>query len=161
METELAVLTSRIAALERLVGQPDTPGVSLHSALTKGVSKLREHVPDELAAATRAVQMLSLTTGNSIERVGDADALVSGTAVSLEEMTELQAAVHGDVVLPAGLELVQAKLAEAEDSLDGVEGQVEKLLISYNSAIAGLNCRLVVLAGLVRELERRKSGKVQ
>lgn len=166
METDLQVLSNRIARLESLLGPPPpTQSPCIHERAKKAQQNLRTHVPDEMAAAHRAVTMLSHSTPSlrglqyaRQTKAARAEYAVNRVAAALQDMEAVQDGLQMDAdTLCVDSELqdalcnVQTRLADVEAPAMEVEEQnLDRLLMEFSDATARLNTRIVDLARTIR-----------
>lgn len=172
MQTDLQVLQDRVSRLESVLGPtPSTPAPCIHARTQDALKKLREQIPDEMAAARRAVGMLSYATpglrGLGVARrarAARAEGVVDRAAAGLSEM---EALLQGMEFPGSGLPVDQACIEElsqlertiACEALPAVEDEeqtLDRLLIDFNDTTARLNNQILALAGALRELDESK-----
>lgn len=166
MNTDLYVLSSRIQAIENQLGirpaskQNETIQTSIQQCLTS----LRQQVPDEIAAAKRAVTMLShaaprLPSAARLRRTeaSSLEQTVDETILLLDEMQRLVKEMD-DVDLsqvarnaPRVEQLQSTLLTQLAPGIDREDAQLDKLLIDFNDSTARLNHHLISLAATMHE----------
>lgn len=167
METELQVLVERITVLEELLGPPPTsPSPCLHRRIRAAHRDLCKIVPDEMAAAYRAVQLLSHVTPSlrSLRyarraRAARAEEVVDRVATALAEMEVLsdEGQVDGsslriDRRLGDELQDLQSRISEQiSPAVQEEEQAMDDLLMKFNEATNHLNDRILSLADAVRK----------
>lgn len=170
MDVEVMMLKRRIKRLETLVGQQRAhDGGKLQLQLRAMSDGLRAHVPDEMAAAQRALALLSVTKGGAPH--GD----VRRACDVVDAVTPLLCAVragdfghdggggvpHCAPRVPAETEqmrgMVAARVGALGDMVREEEGRVDELLQAFDGATARLNGVLLALAHHIRELSASAS----
>lgn len=170
MNTDLQVLSDRLDRLEAFLGPLPSPTTCLLSDLTCLQARLRSVIPDEAAAASQAVGMLSRTCTSLFElsssrrqRALRAGKIVDATGARLVEMEGLMEGISMEGIGVAREE--KRRIEDIEGSVTGVEKDVEdeerkvdKVLEEFERATRRLNGRIAALAEAVRE---RKDGNEQ
>lgn len=170
MQTDLQVLHDRVSRLETVLGSRPAPQSScIHARTQDALKKLREQVPDEMAAAHRAVTMLSYATpglrGLGVTRrarTARAESAVDRAATSLAEMEALlQGLELPSSNLPVGCErmeelsrLERIVVCETKPAVEDDEEKLDRLLVDFNDATARLNNQILALADTVRKMDK-------
>lgn len=170
MDTDLAVLSRRVAQLERVIGtRPGDTGEASNvlSELKEAATILGNVVPDELVAAQRvvhtlqqAVSALSSATWAKRTNAANAERIVSEAARDLEQMDALSESLQGagvklnDILEERdGVVRLESLKNNAVAATDKQSESVELLLLDYNAAIATLNSRITRMASAISALE--------
>jgi len=167
MERDLQHLSERIGQLEAQIGQkpPEATSDDLHTCLRKTQVALREQVPDEMAAASRAVTMLSHAAPRvpAAARARRQQALEGGRVVdaAVDALCEMEllvgAGLHaGGLVVSddvaAGLRAVAGRVEGAVmEEMEKEDLALDELLVDFNECTARLNHRILSLAGKIAE----------
>eukprot|EP00177_Eucheuma_denticulatum_P000634 GFKZ01001140.1.p2 GENE.GFKZ01001140.1~~GFKZ01001140.1.p2 ORF type:complete len:167 (+),score=36.12 GFKZ01001140.1:327-827(+) len=162
MNTDLQVLSDRLDRLEAFLGPLPSPNVCLLSDLSSLQSRLRSVIPDEAAAASQAVGMLSTTCASLRElsstrrqRALRAGKIVDATGAGLVEMEGLMEGLNMEGFSPPRAEKkrvqeLEGRVAEIEKNVEEEEMKVDELLEEFDRATKKLNGRIAALAEAVR-----------
>lgn len=169
MQTDLQVLGDRISRLETLLGtEGSEQSQCIHVRANDALQKLRTQVPDEMAAARRAVAMLAYATpglrglaATRRARVARAEAVVNRAAIGLNDIDAL---LEGMEFPGNNLQKIRENATElsrlervivcdAQPAVEDVERRLDELLVDFNDATARINNQILALAGTLKEMD--------
>lgn len=165
MDADVSTLLRRVKRLELLLGSVanEENRHGLRTQLSSAAEQLRLLVPDEAAAAQRALTLLSTTAGASTcmleARISTTTQIVQRALPQLSHLDSLISESNDSHVPPIiSTDHVRtlAKLCRRAQSVrcdqDHQDTQVDHLLAAFDSATARLNAAIHILANQVRAL---------
>lgn len=165
MDTDVSSLLRRVKRLELLLGPVANEGnhPGLRTQLSTAAEELRSLVPDEAAAAQRALTLLSTTAGTSTcmleARLSTTTQLVQRALPQLSHLDSLISEsddCHVPPIISTDHFRTLAKLSQRARNVrcdqDHQDTQVDHLLAAFDSATARLNAAIHILANQVRAL---------
>lgn len=165
MNIDVSTLLRRVKRLELLLGSVATdaniPGI--RTQLSTAADELRSIVPDEVAAAQRAITLLSTTAGAPTcileARLSTATELVQRALPQLSHLDSLISESNDCHVPPTIPTDHVCKLLQLSESMQSAnrqqdlqDAQVDHLLAAFDAATARMNAAIHVLALQVRAL---------
>lgn len=161
MESDLINLQRRINRLEILIGATKTKENCI-TALRTAQSGLRSKVPDEMAAAHRAITLLSILqrggAQTSHRKTDNAHDLIEHVLPQLTTLQTLCDNARDAHHLPPGISrdmrdcmrCLHARLQKLDADLYARELAIDDLLTGFDAATARLNSAILALARRVR-----------
>lgn len=156
MDSDLVALKQRIGRVERLVGTSACVNKNMLKELRAAHKHMQKVVPDEMAAAYKAVALLSSVATLPPSRAGCAHKLkrVQGALQRAEAHVEpfvaLQGVLEGGVDVGAldrdALGLVERGVGDVSCRLMEEEQKVDALLVEFNDVTERLNSAILSMA---------------